>query len=52
MKYAKFWAAIVGVAATTALGLIPPNSTIWIILTILSAALTAIAVRQVPNAEQ
>lgn len=52
MEYAKFWAAVIGVAVTTALGVIPPNSTIWIILTILSAALTAIAVRQIPNSEQ
>jgi hypothetical protein len=49
-QYAKTIVAIIGAAVTTALGLIPPNTTLWIVLTILSATLTAYAVYAVPNA--
>lgn len=47
--YAKAIVAIIGAALTTALGVIPPNTTLWIVLTILSAAATAAGVYLVPN---
>lgn len=49
-QYAKAIVAVIGAAITTALGLIPPNTSLWIVLTILSAALTAAGVYLVPNA--
>jgi hypothetical protein len=52
MKYAKAWASIAGAAVTSALAIFPPNTSVWTGLTIASAALTAVAVYLVPNAEQ
>lgn len=49
MYAAKAIIAIIGAAITAALGLIPPDETLWIILTVVSAALTAAAVYTVPN---
>lgn len=49
--YAKAIIAIVGSAVTAALGLIPPNTTLWIILTVVSAGLTTAGVYFTPNAE-
>jgi NAD-dependent SIR2 family protein deacetylase len=49
-QYAKLIVAIVGAGITTALGLIPPTSTLWVVLTVASAMLTAYGVYQVPNA--
>lgn len=51
MKYAKAIVAIAGSTVTAALGLVPPASTTWQALTILSAALTATGVYLVPNKE-
>lgn len=51
MSTAKALVAIAGSTVTAALGLIPPHSTVWTILTILSAALTAAGVYLVPNAK-
>lgn len=48
-EYAKAIVAIVGAAVTAALGVFPANSTVWVILTIVSAALTAAGVYSVPN---
>lgn len=49
LEYAKAIVGITGASVTAALGLIPPSSTIWILLTILSVALTASGVYLVPN---
>lgn len=49
MKYAKAFVAITGAAVTAALGILPPNTAVWALLTILSAALTAAGVYLVPN---
>lgn len=46
---AKFWVALIGAAVTAALGVVPPNSTLWQALTVLAAVLTAAAVYVVPN---
>jgi NAD-dependent SIR2 family protein deacetylase len=50
MQYAKLIVTLVGAGITTALGLIPPTTTLWIVLTIVSAMLTAYGVYKVPNA--
>lgn len=44
--------AIVGAAITAALGIVPPDSTLWQVLTVASAAITAAAVFLVPNPMQ
>lgn len=49
LTYAKAIVGIVGASVTAALGLIPPSSTVWVLLTILSVALTATGVYLVPN---
>lgn len=49
MKYAKFFVAVVGAAVTALLGIVPPNSTTWQVLTVAAATLTALAVYTVPN---
>jgi hypothetical protein len=49
MYAAKAVVAVVGSAITAALGLIPPEETLWIVLTIASAALTTLAVYITPN---
>jgi hypothetical protein len=49
-QYAKAFVAIAGAAVTAALGIVPPASPTWSILTVLAAALTAFGVYQVPNA--
>lgn len=48
-KYAKGIVGVIGATVTAALGIIPPNTTIWTLLTILSAAITAAGVYFVPN---
>lgn len=47
--YLKGIIALLGVAATTLLGLIPPHTTLWIVLTVLAAVVTAAGVYIVPN---
>ena len=47
--YAKAIVAVLGAAITAALGIIPANTALWQILTVLSAAVTAAAVYAVPN---
>lgn len=47
--YSKAIVAVLGAAITAALGIIPPNSTLWQILTVLAAAVTAASVYAVPN---
>jgi hypothetical protein len=47
--YLKAIVAIGGAAVTAALGIFPPNTQTWTLLTILSAALTAAGVYAVPN---
>lgn len=47
--YAKALVAILGAAVTAALGIVPPDDTLWQVLTVVSAALTAAAVYAVPN---
>jgi hypothetical protein len=49
MTYAKAIVAICGAAVTAALGIIPANTTLWQILTVLAAAITAAGVYLVPN---
>ncbi len=49
MRYRKFWAALVGAAATSGLGIFGPDSTVGQVLTILAAVATAAAVYVVPN---
>lgn len=49
MKYAKFWVALIGGAATSAVTLFGPDSTAGKVATILVAACTAAAVYMVPN---
>jgi len=41
--------AIIGAAITAALGIVPADSTLWQVLTIAAAALTAAAVFLTPN---
>ena len=48
--YAKGIVAIIGAAVTAALGIVPPHTTTWQILTVLAAAVTAAGVYLVPNA--
>lgn len=48
--YAKAIVAIIGATVTAALGIVPPHSTTWEILTVLAAAVTAAGVYLVPNA--
>lgn len=47
--YRKALVAALGAALTAALGVVPPDSTLWQVLTVASAALTAAAVYAVPN---
>jgi RsiW-degrading membrane proteinase PrsW (M82 family) len=49
LEYAKFIIAIIGVTATTALGLIPEESSTRTVLTIIAAVATALLVAIVPN---
>ena len=49
MTYAKALVAVAGSTVTAALGLVPPHTTVWTVLTIVSAALTAAGVYLVPN---
>lgn len=49
MKYAKAIVAVAGASVTAALGVVPPNSTTWNLLTVAAAALTAFGVYLVPN---
>lgn len=50
MTTAKALVAVAGSTVTAALGLAPPHSTVWVVLTIASAGLTAAGVYLVPNA--
>lgn len=49
MKYAKGYIAVAGSMVTAALGIIPPQTTLWVVLTVLSAGLTSAGVVLVPN---
>lgn len=49
MQYAKAIIAIIGAGVTAALGLIPPNTNVWQILTVVSALVTAAGVYLIPN---
>lgn len=49
MQYAKAIVAVVGSAVTAALAIFPPGTTVYNLLTIVSAALTAAGVYLVPN---
>jgi hypothetical protein len=49
VRYAKAIAAIIGGAATAAIGIVPPHTQTWMILEIASAACTAAGVYLVPN---
>lgn len=50
MGAAKAVVAVIGAAVTAALGLVPAQSTVWVVLTVVSATLTAAGVYLVPNA--
>ena len=47
--YAKAIVAVLGAAITAALGIVPEGSTLWGVLTVVAAAVTAIGVYAVPN---
>jgi hypothetical protein len=47
--YEKAILAIIGSAVTAALGIFPANTTVWQVLTVVSAVLTAAGVYLVPN---
>ncbi|KQN99707.1 hypothetical protein ASF21_12935 [Arthrobacter sp. Leaf234] len=47
--YAKFIVAILGSGTTAALGLIGPGTDLFVVLTVLSAMLTAAGVYVIPN---
>lgn len=47
--YSKAIVATLGAAITTLLGLIPESSILWVILTVLAAALTSLSTYIVPN---
>lgn len=49
---AKMWVAILGGAVTSALTVVSSGSTVWNLLTIASAALTAAGVYLVPNSPE
>lgn len=48
-QYAKALVGIAGAAVTAALGIVPPSSPTWSLLTVLAAAITAAGVYLVPN---
>lgn len=50
-RYRKFWAALVGAAATTGLTIWGPDTTVGQILTVAAAVATAAAVWALPNDE-
>lgn len=50
--YAKAVYAAVTAAVTAALGLVAPSTTVWVVLTIIAAALNPLAVYMVANAEK
>ncbi|WP_394253622.1 hypothetical protein [Arthrobacter pityocampae] len=47
--YAKFVVAILGAGTTAALGLIAPDTDLFVVLTVLAAMLTSAGVLMVPN---
>ena len=47
--YAKGIVAVIGVAVTAALGIIPANTITWQVLTVVSAVVTAVGVYLIPN---
>lgn len=49
LVYAKAIVAILGAAVTAALGIVPDQSVLFAVLTVVSAALTAAGVYAVPN---
>lgn len=49
LHYAKFIVAVIGAGVTAALGLVSPDTELFIWLTVLSAMLTAAGVYFVPN---
>lgn len=49
---AKAYAALVGSIITAVLGTVPPHTTLFIVLTALSAVATAVATWRIPNAER
>lgn len=51
MKAAKFVVAAVGGAVTALIAIVPPGSTTWNVLTVVSVTVTAITTYLVPNAE-
>jgi hypothetical protein len=51
-KYAKAIVAIVGAAVTAALGVFPSGGSVWTVLQLVAAALTAAGVYTVPNASK
>ena len=50
-KYLKSIIAVVGAVVTSSLVLFPPDSTTFQVLTVVSAALTAVAVYLFPNGD-
>ena len=47
---AKAWIALIGAVVTALLGTVPPDTTVWQVLTYASAVLTALVTFAVPNA--
>ena len=50
MKYAKFWAAVIGGAATSVVAVFGADTMVGKLATVVLAACTAVAVFAVPNA--
>lgn len=48
-RYAKAIVATIGATATTLLGVLPDGGTVWVILTAIVAACTALGTYLVPN---
>lgn len=48
ITYGKLIVAVLGTAVTTLLGLIPPHTTLWIVLTVLAAVVTSLGVYAAP----
>jgi hypothetical protein len=48
-RYAKAVVGVIGAGVTAALGLVPPSTSLWQVLTVLSAVVTAAGVYLVPN---
>lgn len=49
MATAKAWTALIGAVVTVLLATLPPDDTLWTVLSYVAALCTAVAVYRVPN---